>query len=57
MEMKIEFKDGKQIITHPSGVISEYTKEQMEAQRKELEKQKVRVEEEIEKISEDISKL
>ena len=55
--MKIEFKDGKKIITHPSGVVSEYTKEQLEAYREELKKQKAELDGQISQIDKDISKL
>ncbi len=30
--MDIQFKDKKQIVTHPSGVVTEYTAEQLQAQ-------------------------
>ena len=57
MEMKIEFKDNKEIITHPSGVVSEYTKEQLEAHRKRLVDEKIRLDESIKRLDEDIFKL
>jgi len=29
-EFEIDYRDGKQIVTHPSGLVVEYTKHQME---------------------------
>lgn len=35
--MKIEYKDGKMIITHPSGVVNEYDKAEILRQRHAVE--------------------
>lgn len=35
--MKIEHKNGKMIVMHPSGHVDEYTKEQLESHRKNIE--------------------
>jgi len=57
MEMQIEFRDRKKIITHPSGYVSEMTRENLENLKSEMEKQKVKIEEFILEIESDISKL
>ena len=52
-----EFKDGKMILTHPTGVKQELTREQMIAHKEMWLEQKKRIEETIKRIDEDISKL
>jgi hypothetical protein len=46
-DMTVEIKDGKKIIKHPSGVISEYDKVDIERQRAELVAQRDRLNEQI----------
>lgn len=35
--MKIDYKNGKMIVKHPSGHVDEYTKEQLESEKKNRE--------------------
>lgn len=41
--MTVEFKDEKMIIKHPSGVVSEYTKEHIADRRDQLIKERDRI--------------
>lgn len=43
VKMVTEFKDEKKIIKHPSGVISEYSKEHIANQRAQLVKERDRI--------------
>ena len=56
-QMKIEFKDKKKIITHPSGFVSGYDKAHLEVNKKELEKRKAEIGHQIDLIVNDISRL
>ena len=53
--MNIEYKDGKKIITHPSGVVNEYTIEQLEAIKAELVSEKQEIENQITQVDSDIA--
>ena len=46
-DMTVEIKEGKKIIKHPSGVISEYGKADIERQRTELVTQRNKLSEQI----------
>jgi hypothetical protein len=49
--MTIEVKPGKKIISHPSGVVVEYTKEDVEKQYQELLKQRAALDEQIRAVA------
>jgi len=53
--MNIEYKDGKKIITHPSGVVNEYTIEQLEAIKAGLVSEKQEIENKITRVENDIA--
>jgi hypothetical protein len=52
--MIITYENGKQRITHPTGVISEYTKEDIEKRKADLLDQKKSIEEQIAEADADI---
>ena len=56
-QMKIEFKDKKKIVTHPSGHVDEYDKAHLEVNKKELEERKAQIGHQIDLIVNDISRL
>jgi len=55
--MKIEFKDHKKVITHPTGHINEYDKDYLIKIKGYLIKNRDRLEKQISEIEADISKL
>jgi len=55
--MKIEFKNNKKIITHPSGVVSEYTLDKLNRLLDNRFRQRERIEKAILRKQSDIQKL
>jgi hypothetical protein len=55
--MTIELKAGKKIVSHPSGVVVEYTKEDMERRLDELLVQKKAIEEEIKRANDEMVEI
>ena len=53
-KMKIEFKDGKKIVTAPNGKVKEYKKEDVENYKQRLEKRKQNIDQQIVKIDDDL---
>ena len=53
--MVITYKEGKKIITHPSGVISKYDKTDLQQHKDRLLEEKTRTEEQIARIDSDIT--
>lgn len=52
--MTMEYKEGEKIIKHPSGVISEYGKTDLERQRAELIEQRDRLNEQIAQLDKEV---
>ena len=53
--MNIEYKDGKKIITHPSGVVNEYIIEQLEAIKAGFVSEKTEIENQVTRVENDIA--
>lgn len=56
-KMTIEFKEGKKIIKHPSGITTEYTKEQLTAFKEQLIERRQSINEEIALVDDDLTKI
>jgi len=54
-KMTIEFRNGKKIVKHPSGVTSEYATEALEKHREHLIERKQNIDEEIALIDQDLA--
>ena len=53
--MNITYENGKKIITHPSGVVSEYTIEQLEAIKVGFVSEKTEIENQVTRVENDIA--
>jgi len=53
-KMKIEFKDGKKIVTSPDGKVKEYKKEDVEGYKQHLVKRKKDINQQIIRLDEDL---
>jgi len=56
-KIKIEFKAGKKIVQHPTGVTREYTKKDLESQKQHLIKQREIIDEHIAQIDKDLANM
>ncbi len=53
----VEFKDGKKIVTHPSGEVKEYTKEQLVKTKEIFTSRKQKLDEHIAAIDDDLKQI
>ena len=56
-KIKIEFKDGKKIVTSPDGKVKEYKKEDIEGYKQHLEKRKQDIDQQIIRVDEDLTNI
>ena len=56
-KIKIEFKDGKKIVTSPDGKVKEYKKEDIEGYKQHLVKRKQDIDQQIVRVDEDLAKI
>lgn len=56
-KMKIEFKDGKKIVTTPDGKVKEYKKEDVQGYKQLLEKRREDIDQQIARVDEDLTNI
>lgn len=56
-KIKIEFKDGKKIVTSPDGKVREYKKEDVEGYKQHLEKRRQDIDQQIVRVDEDLANI
>lgn len=56
-KIKIEFKAGKKIVQHPTGVTREYTKKDLESQKQQLIKQREIIDDHVAYIDKDLADM
>lgn len=56
-KIKIEFKAGKKIVQHPTGVTREYTKKDLENQKQHLIKQREIIDDHVAYIDKDLADM
>jgi len=56
-KIKIEFKDGKKIVTSPDGKVKEYKKKEVERYKQHLVKRKQDIDQQIIRVDEDLSNI
>jgi len=56
-KVKIEFKAGKKIVQHPTGVTREYTKKDLENQKQHLIKQREIIDDHVAYIDKDLADM
>lgn len=56
-EIKIEFKNGKKIVRHPSGIVNEYTLEDLIGYKTQLIEQRQKINQEIINIDKDLASI
>jgi hypothetical protein len=55
--LRAEFKNGKKIITHPSGVVTEYSKSDLETEKQNFLDERQRIDLEIASLGQEIARL